>query len=190
MSYFSTQPQPKHRHTLRKTRTRWYNQRNCFNPIKMEWYNTQDRDTTDFNKIDIVKPIPKWLCMGTLKEYMYCKFNALHPSATPSDWSSKDWDSNKAKGREQWSLLKFKLLEQQLQKTLQNRTKDSPQGEDRRDKPTVTLTYEMTDQEIWLWHEEEKYGIYMSTFGYEGDNSNLDSKMDSDSNVTAYPSLE
>ena len=57
--------------------------------------------------------------------------------------------------------------------------------EDRRDDPTTTPTYEMTDQEIQLQHVEEKYRIYMSTFSYEGDNSDLDSKMDSDSNVTA-----
>ena len=36
MSYFSTEPQPKCRHTLGKTRTRWSNQRNRFNLIKME----------------------------------------------------------------------------------------------------------------------------------------------------------
>ena len=35
--------------------------------IKTEWYNTQDRDTTDFNKIDIVKPTPSNFVQG-LKE--------------------------------------------------------------------------------------------------------------------------
>ena len=35
-SYFSAQPQPKHRHTLGKTRTRWSNWKNRFNPIKTE----------------------------------------------------------------------------------------------------------------------------------------------------------
>ena len=48
----------------------------------------------------------------------------------------------------------------------------------------------MTDQEIQLQHKEEKYRIYISTFSYEGDNSDLDSEMDSDSNVTAYLFLE
>ena len=57
--YFSAQPQPKCRCTLEKTMTRWSNQRNRFNPIKTEWYNMQDRDTVDFNKIDIVKCNPK-----------------------------------------------------------------------------------------------------------------------------------
>ena len=45
----------------------------------------------------------------------------------------------------------------------------------------------MIDQEIWLQHKEEKYEIDMSTFGYEGDDSDLDSKTDTDSNVMAYP---
>ena len=90
MSYFSTQP--KCRHTLGKTRTRWSNHRNRFNPIKTEQYIMQDRDTIDFNKIDIIKPDPKHLCMRTHGdgECMYCQFNTLHPSATTSDWSSKD----------------------------------------------------------------------------------------------------
>ena len=38
-SYFSTQPQPQCRHTLGKTRTRWSNGRNRFNPIKTEQHN-------------------------------------------------------------------------------------------------------------------------------------------------------
>ena len=50
-------------------------------------------------------------------------------------------------------------------------------GEDRTNEPLTTPTY-------------EKYRIYMSTFGYEGEDSNLDSKMDSDSNVMAYLYLE
>ena len=182
----------------------------------------QDKDTIDFNKIDIVKPTPKQLCMRTHGEYAYCKCNAPHPSATPSDWSSKDGDGDKAKAREQHPLLNFKLLEQQIQKTLQDRVKDIPQdmthdimadkqetqnstdvpaplpdvpevnckGEDITNEPTTTPTYEMTHQEIQLEQEEEKFGIYMSTFGYEGDSSDVDSKMDSDSNVMAYLYLE
>ena len=48
------------------------------------------------------------------------------------------------------------------------------------------VMYNMTNQEVRLQHEEEKYGIYMSTFSYEGDDSNLDSETDTDSNATAY----
>ena len=101
MSYFSTPTQPKHKYISGKTRTRWSNQRNCFNPIKIERYNTQDSDTTNFNKIDIVQPTPKRLCTGITKGCMYCKFDAPHPSITPPDWSSEDWDGKKAKVKEQ-----------------------------------------------------------------------------------------
>ena len=58
MSYFSAQPQPKCRCTSGKTRTRWSNQRTRFNPIKTEQYNMQERDTIDFNKIDIISLNP------------------------------------------------------------------------------------------------------------------------------------
>ena len=58
----------------------------------------------------------------------------------------------------------------------------------RKDDPTTT--YSMINQEVRLQHEEEKYGIYMSTFGYEGDDSDFDSKMDSNFNMTAYPFFE
>ena len=61
--------------------------------------------------------------------------------------------------------------------------------EDGTNRPTMTPTYEMMAQEIQLQKEEEKYGIYMSTFRYEGDDSDLDSETESDSNVTAYPYL-
>ena len=235
-SSFSSPAEPKCRHTLGKTRAKWSNQRNCFNPMKMEWYNSEDQDTTNFSKINIVKPTPNRLCTRTSKGCMYCKFNAPYPSVTLSDWCSEDWDGDKAKPREERPLLNFKLLEQQIQKTLQDTTQDVPQDtthnatvdkqetdlidriqyltlelkqgiqyltdildppqdaleakckeEDRRDDPTTTPTYEMTDQEIQLQHEEEKYGIYMSIFHYEGDDSDLDSKMDSDSDATAYP---
>ena len=62
-------------------------------------------------------------------------------------------------------------------------------GGDGTSRPTMTPTYEMTAQEIQLEKEEEKYGIYVSTFGYEVDDSDLDSETELDSNVTAYPYL-
>ena len=54
----------------------------------------------------------------------------------------------------------------------------------------VTPMYSMMEQDQRLQCEEEKFNIYMSTFGYEGDDSNLDSDMDMDWNVMAYPFLE
>ena len=58
---------------------------------------------------------------------MYCQFDAPHPSATPSDWSSEEWDGEKAKAREQCPLLDFNVLEKQIQKTLQDRAQYMPQ---------------------------------------------------------------
>ena len=87
----------------------------------------QDRETTGFNKIDIVKPTSKGLCTKTHGECTYCKYDTPHPITTPSDWSSKDWDGKKAKARVLCPLLHFNLLEKQLQKTLQDRATDIPQ---------------------------------------------------------------
>ena len=44
--------------------------------------------------------------------------------------------------------------------------------EARKDDQTTPM-YNMTDQEVRLQHQEEEYGIYMSTFSYEGDDSDL-----------------
>ena len=87
----------------------------------------QDRDTIDFNKIEIVKPTPKQLCMRTQGECTYYQFDAPHPTATLSDWSSEDWDIKKAKAREQCPLLDFSILEKLINKTLQDRAQDLPQ---------------------------------------------------------------
>ena len=106
-SYFSAPTQSKCKCTSGKTRTRWSNERHHFNPIKMDRYNTQDHDMTDYNKIDIVQPTPKRLCTKTSNGCMYCKFNAPHPSVIPSDSSSEDWDGRKAKAREQRPHLDF-----------------------------------------------------------------------------------
>ena len=40
------------------------------------------------------------------------------------DWSSEDWDGNKAKAREQCPLLDFNILEKQIKKTLQDLIQD------------------------------------------------------------------
>ena len=189
----------------------------------------------DFNKIDVVKPTPKQLCTKMHEECTYCKYDEPHPSTTPSDWSSEDWDGKKAKARQQCPLLDFNLLERQLQKTLQDTMQDIPQDilndssvemdlmkdlhyltlkedidmQNLMDAPAPLLEapekksktedadddtsnpqYEMTRQEHQLQEEEGKYEIYMSDFGYEGDDSDLDSETDTESNVTAYPYLD
>ena len=55
---------------------------------------------------------------------------------------------------------------------------------------TLVLKYEMTKQELRLQEEEQKYNIYMSTFSYEGDDSDLDSKTDMESESHTYPFLD
>ena len=45
-----------------------------------------------------------WTCGTTCS---YCKHEVPHPSPIQSNWSSKDWDSEKAKAREQKSLIDF-----------------------------------------------------------------------------------
>ena len=59
------------------------------------------------NKIDIVQPTPKRACRSSDESCTYCKYEAPHPSPEPSDWSSEDWDGEKAKVREQKSLVDF-----------------------------------------------------------------------------------
>ena len=53
---------------------------------------------------------------------------------------------------------------------------------------TSIPAYKMTKQELQL-QEEEKYRIYTSTFGYKGDDSDLYSEMDTESDSHAYPYL-
>ena len=43
---------------------------------------------------------------------------------------------------------------------------------------TSMPAYRMSKQELQLQEEEEKYRVYMKTFSYEGDISDLDSEMD------------
>ena len=61
----------------------------------------------DMNKIDLVQPTPRraYKCFAT--SCSYCKHEATHPSPIQSDWLNKDWDSEKAKAREQKSLIDF-----------------------------------------------------------------------------------
>ena len=115
-----------------------------FNPIKADRYNTHDQDTTDYNKIDIVQPTPKRLCTRTSKGCMYGKFDAPHPSVTPSDWSSEDWDGKKAKAKGQRLLLDFKLLEQQLQKTLLDTPQDTTQDADKQETDFIDGMQDLT----------------------------------------------
>ena len=59
------------------------------------------------NKIEIVQPTPRRVCECSGATCLYCKHEAPHPSPIQSDWSSKGWDGEKAKAREQKSLIDF-----------------------------------------------------------------------------------
>ena len=76
-----------------------------FNPIKTDRYNTHDIKPNDVNKIDVIDPSQKRLCTKSLEICTYCKYDAPHLSPVPSDWSSKDWYGDKARNREQRSLI-------------------------------------------------------------------------------------
>ena len=222
MPYFSTSPKPKHnprKQAPGKNRTRWSNRRHSFNPINMDRYNTCDSNSSGMNKLGILKPTPKRLCNMSLKDCTYgeCILHT-HPQLHQA--------GDKARMREQRSLIAFKLLDIQVQDTIWETTQDKQErdlvnGMDNlmldQDKTTPNMTdtlippldmseekceaegtkdedeiptYNMTKQEWRLQCEEEKYGINMSTFGYEGDDSGLDLDMDRDSNAMAYPFLE
>ena len=156
----------------------------------------------------MIQPIPKRLYNRSLKDCTYRACNAPHPSPAPLDWSSEDWHGDKAKVREQRSLIDFKLLDALVQDTTwetmpDRQEKDLVNSIDNlmldQDKTTPTDTlapppdtseekceaegmkddnetpmYNMSEWEQRLQCKEEKFGIYMSTFGYEGDNSDLD----------------
>ena len=44
----------------------------------------------------------------------YCKYEAPHPSQVPSEWSSKDWDGDKAKAKSKSHLLTSCHLKQKM----------------------------------------------------------------------------
>ena len=50
--------------------------------------------------------------------------------------------------------------------------------------------YEMSEQELWLQKEEAKYNTYTIAIGYEGDDSDLETEMDTDLEGQAYPFLD
>ena len=59
------------------------------------------------NKIQIIKPIPQEASEQFGPTCSFCRQQALHPLPNQSDWSSKDWDGERAKAREQKSFTRF-----------------------------------------------------------------------------------
>ena len=100
---------PKHprKHVPGKVRTQWSNCKHQYNPIKTNRVNTLGTDPTEVNKISIIKPTSQKACEKFGLSCSFCKQQAPHPSPSHSDWSSKDWDGERAKARECNSFVRF-----------------------------------------------------------------------------------
>ena len=60
---------------------------------------------SELDKVDIKAPRPTKVCERFSLLCSYCKQGALHPSPQELHWSSKDWNSTKAKEMEQTNTL-------------------------------------------------------------------------------------
>ena len=67
---------------------------------------------TDMNKIDIVQPTPRKVCEYSSPSCSYCKHEAHIPFHYTLTGQVEDWDSDKAKAKEQKSLIDFKSPKQ------------------------------------------------------------------------------
>ena len=103
-------PRNPRRHTPGKTRTRRSNHNHCFNLIKTNQVNMLGTDLTDANKIEIIKCTPQKACEWYEATCSFCRQQVPHASPDQSDWSSEDWDWNKAKAKEQKPIIKFDIL--------------------------------------------------------------------------------
>ena len=88
-------------------RTWWSNYIHRYSLIKTNRVNTLGTDPTKVNKISIIKPISQKACEKFGLSCSFCKQQAPHPLPPHSEWSSKDWDVEKAKAREHNSFVRF-----------------------------------------------------------------------------------
>ena len=103
-------PRNPRKFTSSKIRTRWSNHNHHFNPIKTNWVNTLGTDPMDKNKISIIKGTPQKVCEQSGATCSFCRQQVPHPlHRTSPDWSSEDWVGDKAKAREQNSIIKFDI---------------------------------------------------------------------------------
>ena len=100
------------------------------------------------NKINVIQPTPKRACEHYDGLCTDCKYEAPHPSPEPLDWSSEDWDGEKAKAREQKSLVDFMPPKQDTDPQMMEVTTD--------DKPFQKLT-------IWSDDPDENPTEVMNT---------------------------
>ena len=107
-----------------KARTQWSNHNHCFNLIKTNWVNTLGTDPTDANKINIIKCTPQKVYELFGATCLFCRQQVPHPSPDQSDWSSEDWDRDKAKARSKTPPLN--LISHGLKQTMPPWTQYTP----------------------------------------------------------------
>ena len=89
------------KHAPGKVRTQWSNHNHHFNPIKTDQIDILGRDLINEGNIIIIKPIPQKACEQSGTTCTFCLYKVPHPSLNQSEWSSEDWDGEKAKAKEQ-----------------------------------------------------------------------------------------
>ena len=78
--------------------------------IKTNQVNKLGTDLKDANKINMIKcTLPKGMRVIWSHMLILQMQQVPHPLLDQSDWSSKDWDRDKAKAREQNSIIKFDI---------------------------------------------------------------------------------
>ena len=109
VSTLTKPPRNPRKHAPDKARTRWSNHNHHFNPIKTNQFNTLGTNLTDINKINVIKITPQKACEHFGATCSLCRQQVPHPLLDQSDWSSKGWNGDKAKAREQNQIVKFDI---------------------------------------------------------------------------------
>ena len=78
--------------------------------IKTNQVNMLETNLISTGNITIIKPIPQKVCEQFGVTCSFCRQQVPHPSPNQSDWSSKDWDGEKAKAKEQNPFFKSDTL--------------------------------------------------------------------------------
>ena len=58
-------------------------------------------NSTNVGNINIIKPISQKVCEQSGATCTFCQYKVPHPLLNQSEWSSEDWDGEKAKAKEQ-----------------------------------------------------------------------------------------
>ena len=169
-------------------------------------------NSMEINKISIIKPTPQKTCKCFGATCSFCRQQAPHPLPVQLDQSRKDWDGNKAKAREQNTLLSFDMPKPETDKQtsdsvdtppFQNLTIKMNRLDEKAPEVSTTLVSPiepgvigttpkedsitkaedrgLTEQELRLQREEEKYAMYISHL------SPKDSDTDTEMDKSEYP---